>query len=303
MQIDFSELGNSFFTISNLFPVRQTAIGKNTFTMHNPRHTDALLLFNGCTSICYQKNLSPLYIPRGSLVYIPKDSCYMWEDMPAQPNGGLEKLLFEFTLNLAKTTRQNNEKRDFCISDNIGERISFGNCVKIVTTAHKELYESLFSQLINDFNKKDTSVLDVYCSAYEIFKVLSSDCKSREDVFGINTISFGIRYIEENPFSDVSIKEIADMCGVCVGYFERIFKKYSGCSPQDYRIARRIFYIKRLLQNPEITLSEIAEKLGYCDSGYLCRLFKKKTNMTPKEYRNLYFDQEFSQKSKVEDKI
>lgn len=37
-----------------------------------------------------------------------------------------------------------------------------------------------------------------------------------------------------------------------------------------------------------MTLEEIAEKNGYCDSGYLCRFFRKETGMTPKEYRKLY---------------
>ena len=45
------------------------------------------------------------------------------------------------------------------------------------------------------------------------------------------------------------------------------------------------------LQNTELTLDEICEKIGYCDSGYLCRIFKKKTGMSPKEYRRLYISQ------------
>lgn len=36
------------------------------------------------------------------------------------------------------------------------------------------------------------------------------------------------------------------------------------------------------LQTLEITLEEIAEQIGFCDSGYLCRFFKQKTEMTPK---------------------
>lgn len=302
MNLKFSELGSTFFTISNLFPVRQIRSGNTKFTMHNPRHTDALLLFSGCTGICYQPGVSPLYIPQGALVYMPKNSRYMWEDTPTQPNGFYEKLLFEFTLNAAEISRQNNEKRDYCVSP-FGERIAFSERVEIVTTGHKELYEGLFSQLIASFNSTGASVLEVYCCAYEIFKVVSKDCGSRENISGLDTISKGIRYIEEFPFAETSIKEIADMCGVCVGYFEKIFKKYAGTSPSEYRSARRIFYIKRLLQNHRLTLDEIAEKLNYCDSGYLCRIFKKKTDMTPREYRNLYFSQEFPQKEKDEPEL
>lgn len=45
------------------------------------------------------------------------------------------------------------------------------------------------------------------------------------------------------------------------------------------------------LQTLEITLEEIAEQIGFCDSGYLCRFFKQKTGMTPKQYRKIYISQ------------
>ena len=43
-----------------------------------------------------------------------------------------------------------------------------------------------------------------------------------------------------------------------------------------------------LLQDKNTTLEEIAEKMGYCDSAYLCRIFKKKAGMTPGEYRRIF---------------
>lgn len=293
MKLDFSNLGQVFFTISNLFPVRQTSVGKTSFTMHNPRHTDALLLFSGCTSICYQKGEPPIYIPQGALVYMPKNSRYMWEDTPALSGFVSEKLLFEFTLNYAETERRQNEKCDFCVNSTLGERISLGDKVAIVTTSHKSLYERLLGELIETFNKSNTSVLEVYCKAYEIFRVVANDCESRKSVSGIETIAEGIRLIEDNPLGEVSVREAAEASGVCIGYFERVFKKYAGVTPTEYRNARKIFYIKSLLQDKKATLDEVAERTGYCDSGYLCRIFKKKTGMTPTEYRKLFFSQSF----------
>ena len=103
MKIKFSELSRLFFSISELFATRQEIVGKTSFTMEQPRHTDAFLLFTGCTGICYQEGEMPFYISQGSLVYMPKDSRYMWETSPLSENESGERLLFEFMLNEVET--------------------------------------------------------------------------------------------------------------------------------------------------------------------------------------------------------
>ncbi len=111
MKIGFFELFDRYFSISNLFPVRQCANEKTRFVMQNPRHTDALLLFSKGTSICYQDNVPPLYIPEGALVYMPKNSRYIWEDSPDPKDEQIEKFLFEFTLFSSEVVRADNEKK------------------------------------------------------------------------------------------------------------------------------------------------------------------------------------------------
>ena len=41
------------------------------------------------------------------------------------------------------------------------------------------------------------------------------------------------------------------------------------------------------LKNTNMSISEIAYENGFCTPSYYCEIFKKKTNVTPKEYRNL----------------
>ena len=103
MLLDFSELSNHFFSISDIFAVTQVNRGKTRFTMSEPRPTDALLFFASTTGVCYQQNAEPLYIPQGALVYIPKSCRYIWEN-EAAPNSSMQKnILFEFTLKSTET--------------------------------------------------------------------------------------------------------------------------------------------------------------------------------------------------------
>ena len=70
-------------------------------------------------------------------------------------------------------------------------------------------------------------------------------------------------------------------------YFEKLFKQYAGVSPKEYMDARRISMIKILLGEGELSLEQIAQRLSFCDSGHLCRFFKQKTGLTPKQYRKM----------------
>ena len=288
MLLDFSELGDYFFDISNIFAVCQRARGKTKFITREPRPTDGLLLFSGTVGICYQRERPPLFVPQGALVYLPQDSHYIWENAPAPNSSVQENLLFEFTLHATGTFRTDTVKKELCRLLPTEERISFGNHVTVVSILHQMLYKKLFYALIEASHAPRSSPLAIFRAAYDIFDILSTNCRM-ENERGTYTqiIRDSIRYLEdaENPRS---IQEIAAAYSVSIGYYERIFRSHVGLTPTEYRNLHRVSRIKMLLQNQEMGLDEIAEKMEYCDSGYLCRFFKKETGMTPGEYRHLY---------------
>ena len=292
MNMDFSNLNDIYFDISDIFAVQQLANGKTNFIMQKPRTTDGLLLFAKTTGICYQEGLSPLYVPHGALVYLPYQSKYVWENTPVSPKDIQENLLFEFTLHPAETLRSNDEKKALTHLSPTKDRISFGNHVTIISTGHIALYEKLFRSLIDAFRSPNFSPLTVYGIAYEIFNTLSTNRRIEfENTTDTSIIKAGIQYLVEDTSDAKSIKEIAEICNISVSYFERLFRDYAGISPGQYRTLHRINRIKMLLQRKDMGLEEISEEIGYYDSGYLCRIFKKKTGMTPKEYRRMYFAQ------------
>lgn len=287
MKTDFPSLNDIYFDISNIFAVAQKQNGKTSFEMQRPRPTDALLLFANTTGICYQKGSAPFYIPHGALVYMPEGSNYVWENSPIPGNDFQENLLFEFTLGYADTVR--GEKKEVSHKPISRERISLGNKVYIVSVGHTALYEKLFRNLIAAFNAPSFSPLALYGTAYEIFGAVARYARLELDnPINSNIIKPGLKYLTDNFATEKSIKEIADMCNISIGYFEKLFRQYAGISPVEYRNLHKINNVKMYLQDPELTLDEICEKIGYCDSGYLCRIFKKKTGMTPKEYRRMY---------------
>ena len=284
--MDFADLDNCLFDLFDIFAIRQKASGKTHFTMHTPRPTDGLLLFAGSNGVYYQEGHAPLYVPQGALVYLPRGSSYVCENAPMQGGDMQENLLFEFTLHPSDPVF--GEKGELQHVPYARQPVSLGDRLTVLTMRHTALYRRLFCDLIDAFSGTPKP-LTIYERALTLLRTLSANLRmEQENPRDLSIIKEGIRLLIAEETPQKSIAEIAAVCNISVGYFERLFHSYAGVSPLEYRTLHRINHIKMLLQKNTCTLDEIAATLGYCDSGYLCRIFKRKTGMTPKAYRKAY---------------
>lgn len=95
------------------------------------------------------------------------------------------------------------------------------------------------------------------------------------------------KYIEENYSVDNSNEEYAAMCNMSLPYFLRLFKQYTGTSPQHFKLLKRIDASEILLENKEYSISQIAHMVGYNDSLYFCRVFRSTKGCSPSQYRKI----------------
>lgn len=290
MNIEFSELSNYFFDISNIFAVEQTSAEKTVFITPRPRPTDAFLLLLTTTCICYQENEPPITLTPGSILYMPQNSHYITETTPATNDCMQKNLLFEFTLNYAEIKRSYSDSKYTLSRHGMpGERISFGNKLRAVPTHNSELFKRLFYSLIDATQSSSPSLLKTYRIAYEIFDAISEDCRVKPiNTHSAELIKNSLKYLEDTSPDAKSIKDISELCNMSIGYYERIFRSCIGISPIEYKNIHKINKIKMLLQSTDMSLDELSENIGCCDCGYLCRFFKRKTGMTPLEYRRIY---------------
>ena len=97
-------------------------------------------------------------------------------------------------------------------------------------------------------------------------------------------------YLKEHltdPELDLSV--LPELTGVSAAYLRRIFKKAYGTAPAGFVTGQRIRLAKQMLANSHTErIAEIALKVGYKDSLYFSRLFKKQTGITPTEYAGMY---------------
>lgn len=97
-----------------------------------------------------------------------------------------------------------------------------------------------------------------------------------------------IRYIARNYRRMISMEQLAQQLNYTPQYVARKFKEQMGCSPLEYAIRLRIDLAQKLLRETTATLQEVADNIGYPDSIYFNRIFKKQTGLTPGEYRKKY---------------
>lgn len=96
-----------------------------------------------------------------------------------------------------------------------------------------------------------------------------------------------LAFIEKNYCYDLSLEEVAQQAHFNPSYFSSYFKKYTGMSLINYLMELRLKRAKELLKNPEIRIREITNELGFHDTRYFARIFKKITGVTPSEYRSI----------------
>ena len=70
-------------------------------------------------------------------------------------------------------------------------------------------------------------------------------------------------------------------------YLSNLFSEVEGTTIEKYFISQRIEKVKELLVYDELTLSEIADQLGYSSVAYLSNQFKKVTGFTPSYFKSL----------------
>lgn len=108
---------------------------------------------------------------------------------------------------------------------------------------------------------------------------------SEEKVFGKESIAKACLYMSSNYFSQISNQELADLTNLSLSHFLKLFKQSNGTTPQNYLTLCRVENAKKLLAETDYTIRHVAESVGFTDSLYFSKVFKKIVGLTPSEYK------------------
>lgn len=92
--------------------------------------------------------------------------------------------------------------------------------------------------------------------------------------------------MQQRPDFPLTVKELAAAARLTPNHFSTLFSEQMGIPFNEYLTEQRVQRARKLLQNPTLTISEVARLAGYDDPGYFTRRFRQKTGLSPREWRN-----------------
>ncbi len=228
--------------------------------IHNNRAFHGFVLNQATTEkIIHFSDGTTMHSGPYELHYLPKDSSYRVERIVS---GGCWAINFDL---LEKT-----DGKPFNIKFRNHESIL--KIFKDATSAWEE--------------KKDISNAIVRKCIYDIIIKISKELERNYMPCAKETLIKPAIDVINRDFTknDLSVKALADLCGISEAYFRRIFTDKYSVSPKDYIINLRIEHAKHLLVSGQFTVSETAHMCGYFEPCHFSREFKKHFGVSPNEY-------------------
>ncbi|MBR0037055.1 MAG: helix-turn-helix domain-containing protein [Bacteroidales bacterium] len=96
-----------------------------------------------------------------------------------------------------------------------------------------------------------------------------------------------ILYIRQHIHQKIELDTLAAETCVSKDHLIRIFKQVTGETPSNYITRQKLEKAELMLATTRVPVKNIASELGYDDTSYFIRIFRKHSCMTPQEYRNM----------------
>ncbi len=91
----------------------------------------------------------------------------------------------------------------------------------------------------------------------------------------------------ENVKKNLKVADYAEMMNISPNHLNKSVKRITSKSASDLNDEIKLIEIKFLLYQSGLSVSEISHEMGYLDASYFTRFFKKRTNLSPKEFRDM----------------
>lgn len=100
-----------------------------------------------------------------------------------------------------------------------------------------------------------------------------------------NRLAFIIKYIRENLDKPLTVESLSSKVYMSESNFHRVFKNELGISPVDFINNERIKLATSLLHHSDKKVKDIYMECGFNSLSYFIRLFKRKQQLSPREYQ------------------
>ena len=162
----------------------------------------------------------------------------------------------------------------------------YANCIIIFITAYDRFDYAIEAMHIKAFDYllkpwKEERLCELINTAIENVRSMQktdSIVHSQKDIIK--------DYIDRNYKKDISAKDVAGILGYSDVYFSKVFKQLFDDNFINYLTKIRIDRAKVLLKDISFNIKEVGKSVGYADSNYFTKVFKRSVGISPSEYRS-----------------
>ena len=154
----------------------------------------------------------------------------------------------------------------------------------------KELRENMMNEMLYIAENADSSPFHLIGHLFLFLDYLARSAAGLKVTTGSKLRDFyiqeALQYIEHNFHNNISVEDIAEICGLNRSYFGKIFKEAIGKTPQDFILSFRMAKAAELLKLTNMSIGDIGNAVGYENQLHFSRAFKNIYGMPPREWRN-----------------
>lgn len=261
---NFLQLCNSDFIVTNIvsYHIPSSAIRKETVRTKGQITRQRFFYITSGKFTLVTKG-KKIVAQKNSLLYLPPDATYIshWE---STEESSAIATYFDIILDNVKTTISN---EIFIINSNDNIVYDFNTLAE--SYASQKAYGTIKTRYL------------FYKILYQIMKSLVNISDTEENII----YSTAIPYIEDHIMDEIDVNNLAKICSMSPSSFRAKFKKETNMSPIKYKNFLLMKTASELLLSTDLTVNEIACKLGVNDTYYFNKLFKQTYGVSPGMFR------------------
>ncbi|MEW4370084.1 helix-turn-helix transcriptional regulator [Paenibacillus kandeliae] len=161
-----------------------------------------------------------------------------------------------------------------------------------------EIVQHIFSEMVQYAHSQEVyarllakSKVTELISHYMMNLTRNADTVSLKNEAVFHKLTMVLAYIDEHIMQNMTIEELSSILYMHPNSFIRMFKQYVGMPPIQYITRQKIENAKQMLTMTTMPIAEIAHQLGFNDTFYFSKQFKKYTGLAPSDYRKYVQEQ------------
>ena len=238
-----------------------------------PESSDYYLLFNSSKHIILENSQNKYTIPENAfIIYNPS---------------GLQKITIALDASFVHCIFSGTNISDFLRSLDLECNVIYQLSPSYVSVDDILYFNKQLEHIQSEYRNKELYYKQKITALFQDFLVSSArNIKLSDSNNTITQMQKIVKYIKDNIAQPLDIDYLVEMSYLSRSRFYHVFKEYTGTSPIEFHNKGRMNVAKDYLTfYPEYSISKIASELGFNDSLYFSKLFKKEYGISPSQYR------------------